>query len=159
VQGELGKRVTYWPNLILHPDVVVLSIPTTDSEVLVVNVYNSGPADKDVAVRTLMESLLPWDVASIIMGGDFNLHHPNWLLPGSAARQFLLAAGQLAGWIEGMDLTIMNPAEVATRRSSGSVIDLVFTNHPGSVLDVTIGNNSCSFYSDCHSFLAPQSHL
>ena len=120
-KGKAPRAATYVNRSLLPPSKVEqLSIPLTDvvvlwatpspeeAPILIVNVYN--PGDESI-IQVLQEELknIPGNKDSIIMGGDFNAHHPMWNPPGYLGHDN--SADEVVDLALEMGLTLLIPRE------------------------------------------------
>ena len=151
-RGINGLRAQPRPDLLNHPDTLALNIFYHSSSILIINIYNEGPGNQhDMALRTLTSSNLDVSTSSII-GGDFNLHHHKWALPGTNRdHQTSSSAEALVEWAEANAFKIRNDLSTPTRRGStrqrDSIIDLTLTNFIAAQLNVLRNWRSTPEYS------------
>jgi hypothetical protein len=148
VRKYLDPVVTYRPDLVDHKDVVVVEIEEGEGSQFIVNVYNDGRMRDEGAVDALLNSKMDWHLESILMGGDFNLHHPQWALKGGPARAVPVKAHIFAEWLEACELHVLNDMEVATRPRSSSILDLVITSDPSIVRKMEVLEDAAGLFSD-----------
>lgn len=112
------KGVVFRPDLVSHPDVVVVSMPDREEgELFLVNIYNAGPKPNDGALQALTQADLHWASAKVVIGGDFNLHHPLWEPLQKNRRHISEAAQFLVDWMADMELDMANePGTFSTLR-------------------------------------------
>ncbi|TBU57956.1 Endonuclease/exonuclease/phosphatase [Dichomitus squalens] len=126
-----------------HRDAILLGLQlrSSDPPLFLLNVYNDPRGHS--AVLTNLISLLPRLPDQVrCVGGDFNLHSPDWdpSWGTSSPRTDLLTLSHLTGaW----DLDLRSPVDVPTHfphnpRLQGSVIDLVWSprDHPRDSVQV-----------------------
>jgi hypothetical protein len=143
------KGVVFRPDLVAHPDVVVVSLPDGENgELFLVNIYNAGPKPNDEALQALAQSDLHWASAKVVIGGDFNLHHPLWEPQRRNQRHISEAAQFLVDWMTEMELDLANQPGAQTRPSSNAVLNLVISNSIGDITDLKVHTEAEGFFSD-----------
>jgi endonuclease/exonuclease/phosphatase family metal-dependent hydrolase len=138
------KGVVFRPDLVSHPDVVVVSMP----ELFLVNIYNAGPKPNDNALQALTQLDLHWVSAKVVIGGDFNLHHPLWEPHQKNRRHISQATQFLVDWMADMELDVANNPGTQTRPSSNSVLDLVILNAASDVTNLHVLNKEEGLFSN-----------
>jgi hypothetical protein len=143
------KGVVFRPDLVSHPDVVVISLPDgEEGELFVVNIYNAGPKPNDSALQALTQSDLHWASAKVVIGGDFNLHHPLWEPHQKNQRHISEAAQFLVDWMADMELDMANEPGMFTWPSSSSVLDLVISNAASNISNLCVLSKEEGLFSD-----------
>jgi len=131
-------------SLAMSPDVTIVPMPDDDiatlsSQVLevsisgnvfrLVNIYHHCPK-KGHGLSHLFTHPLDPSLPTLVVG-DFNTHSSTWSSPGATVSSW---ATPLEEWFEDSDLTLANPAGLATRKGNpkhnerDSVLDLVLIN-------------------------------
>jgi len=110
-------------------DIVALeiSLPDTQKPSLFINVYN--PCDESVLPTLhsyLEQNLRPHRYEFIVMGGDFNCHHPLWNRPEYDRHDD--EADRLIDLAASLDLKLMLPPGTVTYPNAGTSIDLTWGN-------------------------------
>jgi len=122
-------------------DVVVIQISASQKPILLINIYNPCNESVLTTVHTYLQSLRNQDYEFIIMGGDFNCHHPMWN-PQSYTRHDE-EADTLVDLAADLGLSLMIPPGTITYPNAGTAIDLVWGNNPAvhNVLKCQIAEN------------------
>jgi hypothetical protein len=152
----------YCPDIIDHPDVVVISCHLDDSITWLVNMYNTSPNPNNSAIQLLMDSNINFMLDNMFIGGDFKLHHDLWHLLSDPQRSFSSASTKLAEWIEALGLVVLNNRDIPTFVSSASksIIDLGLTNSPEAITNFcTHSDHSLLLFSDHSVVLQCPLHL
>ena len=95
---------------------------------LFVNIYN--PGDKDILSELqehLRKNINPQDYNIIIIGGDFNAHHPLW--NPSAYMRHDAKADTLVDMMAELGMNMLLPSGTITYPDTGTAIDLVWGNN------------------------------
>ena len=106
---------------------VEISLPGASKPSLFINVYN--PCDESVLPTLqsyLTENLIPHHYELIVIGGDFNCHHPLWN-PSEYTRHDD-EADRLIDLAASLDLNLMLPPGTITYPNANTSIDLVWGN-------------------------------
>jgi ribonuclease HI len=112
---------------IAHQDLTAVAITDTTGTTLVVNVYNPG---NENTLPTLQNKLIqvleakPYD--TIIVAGDFNLHHPYWNPRGYNMHD--ARADELIEIMTELGLQLLIPPGTITYPRARTAIDLVWGN-------------------------------
>ena len=133
------KSAIYINNRILHtssfrqihiPHSHVTAISITDNEkkaTLLINIYNSrnhGPIS--LLRQYLREHVNAKDYKTIIMAGDFNLHHPLWNSEGYLKHD--AQADELIEMMAEHNMRLLLPPGTITFPNAGTTIDLIWGN-------------------------------
>jgi hypothetical protein len=114
---------------------VEVSISGSQKSVLIINVYNR--CDESVLPTLhsyLTENLRPYRYELIVMGGDFNCHHPMWNAPDYGRHDD--QADSLIDMAASLGLNLMLPPGIITYPNAGTTIDLVWGN--GTAINNTL---------------------
>jgi ribonuclease HI len=118
-------------------DITAISLTTGDAKPhLIINVYN--PCDKSL-INELHEYLRIniniHDYDIIIIGGDFNTHHPAWNPEGYTRHDN--EADALVEMMAELELTLLLPPGTVTYPNAGTAIDLVWGSNEAANRTVT----------------------
>ena len=119
-----------------------ISIPDSQKPILIINVYN--PCDESILPilhSYLTENLRSHRYELIIMGGDFNCHHPMW--NPSEYERHDDEADSLIDLIASLGLNLMLPPGIIAYPNAGITIDLVWGNETAinNILKCKIAEN------------------
>ena len=122
--------------------IVEISIPGSQKPILIINVYN--PCDESVLPilhNYLTENLRSHRYELIIMGGDFNCHHPMW--NPSEYERHDDEADSLIDLTASLGLNLMLPPGIITYPNAGTTIDLIWGNETAinNILKCKIAEN------------------
>ena len=109
-------------------NVTAVAITTTNTKpMLIINIYN--PCDRSIIVelhKYLQKNINIQDYGTIVVGGDFNTHHPLWN-PRTYTRHDE-EADALVEMMTELELNLMLPPGSITYPHSNTTIDLVWGN-------------------------------
>jgi ribonuclease HI/endonuclease/exonuclease/phosphatase (EEP) superfamily protein YafD len=109
----------------ISKDLLFLQISTCNLPPLnIVNIYNApvGTIDAGLAVQSLTDLTSSFLLHSILLAGDFNLHHPQW--NPNHPRQSV-QAGHFIDWLDKNNFIYISEPSKATH-NAGGVLDLTF---------------------------------
>jgi hypothetical protein len=104
---------------------IMLATTTTTKPHLIINVYN--PCDKSIVSELheyLQNNIDVHNYGIIIVGGDFNTHHPSWNPVGYTRHDE--EANALGDMIAELELTLLLSPGTVTYPNAGTAIDLVW---------------------------------
>jgi len=108
-------------------DVTAIQIPTEPKPTLIVNIYKPSDETTISAIhQSLQAHLKNKDYDTIIIGGDFNLHHPLWNPEGYLQQDD--EAETLIDMMTDMNLNLLLPPGTITFPDADTTIDLVWGN-------------------------------
>lgn len=141
-------------------DVTALVLNTPDAKpTLIVNVYN--PCDKDIITELhahLQKDAQLQEYGIILIGGDFNTHHPMWNPRGYTRHDS--NADALIDMMTDLGLSLLLPAGTVTYPNAGTTIDLIWGNDEAANRVITCkiaeGNDHGSDHLPIETTLAMQ---
>ncbi|KEP45962.1 endonuclease-reverse transcriptase, partial [Rhizoctonia solani 123E] len=141
--GRIGSKKSlsssefniYGPDIYeAHQDILAIDIEILNSKSTIINAYPHGKNHKQT-INNITNINIPRD-RPVIMAGDFNIHHPDWAIPGSkwVKKKPDPTAREFATYAEYNDLHIMNDFTFPTH---------ICPNHPdsNSIIDLTLLNS------------------
>jgi hypothetical protein len=135
------------PDIVAYQDVAVVSCTVGEAMVFLVNIYNKS--GRRAAINKVMHANLDWNWSTVLISGDFNLHHDMWCLCTDIRTMTSPAAEDVASWVDTFGLSILNNQDTPIRPISNSIIDLTITNDPSSILAFSVASSlSDSLHSD-----------
>jgi len=110
------------------PDVVAVQITTGDPKpMLIINVYKPCDENRTESLHRCIHTHLDMHkFGTIIIAGDFNLHHPLWNPNGYARHDD--EANDLVEMMADFGMSLLLPKGTVTYPSAGTAIDLVWGN-------------------------------
>jgi hypothetical protein len=129
VNNKILRTSSFQQTHIPFSDVTAITIMTNgeNKATLLINVYN--PRDHDLISplrQYLHQHINTEDYETVIMAGDFNLHHPMWNPQGYTTHDS--QADELVEMMADHDMRLLLPPGTVTFPNAGTTIDLVWGN-------------------------------